>query len=112
MSEQIVITATARKDYSLVKKSELTRYTTVAITSLNLTKREAFSPLDAFYTSEHLEYDYALPQEWLDAFVKECGLEYHLVMMSTVFVYRGQACGPVSCVKEVQEALERYYYNY
>lgn len=56
---------------------------------------------------EYRRCDYALPQQWLDWFVKETGLEYEKVRSSTVWVYTvGFVFGiPFSSDDEVQETI-------
>lgn len=53
-------------------------------------------------------FDYSLPQEWLNWFCRESGLEYHTVLFTTVWSYAGGSWGtPVSCWDEVVEWIER-----
>lgn len=93
--------------YSFVGNDEFPRYFQKDIPEIS--KGEAFSKL----SKEKYEYDFALPQFWLDEFVKESGLEYHLILSTTVWVYeRGSfRSGAVSICVEVQRALEKYFYK-
>ena len=54
-------------------------------------------------------HDMALPQGWLDWFVEETGLDYHLVLGTTAWVYCvGELGGrPISGCVEVQEQIDR-----
>jgi len=53
-------------------------------------------------------WDYALPQNWLDKFCERTGLNYHLVLSTTVWEYpEGSIFGrPNSCCQEVQDAID------
>ena len=63
-----------------------------------LTKEEAFKELTTF--------DYALPQDWLDNFVEKSGLNYDLVLSTTVWCYDNSLFGqPATCSIEVYEKL-------
>lgn len=59
-------------------------------------------------------FDYALPQQWLDDFVRYAGLrpEYHFVLGTTFMLYsdkRGFRYGmPWSACVEVQNLIEMY----
>lgn len=55
-------------------------------------------------------YDTALPQQWLNNFVKETGLDYHHVLCTTVWMYEDSSSYPVSCCTEIQEKINRIYY--
>lgn len=51
-------------------------------------------------------YDTALPQNWLDWFVKESGLDYYLVLGTTVWSYDDCNGKPVSGCVEVQAKID------
>ena len=54
-------------------------------------------------------FDYALPQMWLDYFVKNTGLDYNLVLSNTVWCYDNSLFGyPVSACIEVQDEIDKY----
>lgn len=58
-------------------------------------------------------FDYTLPQEWLNSFSSDFGLDYFKISGTTVWAYeKGDNFGfPISCCVEVQRWLEKYYYN-
>ena len=53
-------------------------------------------------------FDYALPQNWLDSFVKKHPFAYNAVLSTTFWVYeKGCTFGrPVSGLEAVQKAIE------
>ena len=60
-------------------------------------------------------YDYAVPQNWLDAFAEFCKekypkVTYHLILSSTVWVYgyENKYTGPVTCCCEVKIAFDAW----
>ena len=55
-------------------------------------------------------FDCALPQPWLNRFVKLSGLDYDLVLQTTVWSYDRLRIGgePVSICDEVQAAITKY----
>lgn len=63
---------------------------------------------------EDVTFDYALPQHWLDAFVRWAGLrpEYHFVLSTTFMLYsdkRGFRHGmPWSACKEVDNLIKLF----
>lgn len=100
------------KEFSLVSKSEQQRWPKDCLPEL--TKGEIFDHLSSrekLFQDDALTFDYALPQTWLDDFVKRSGLEYHLVLGTTIWAYLGTVQGPVSCCIEVQRKLEKLYYE-
>ena len=67
----------------------------------NITKSEAFKNLKT--------YDYALPQEWLNDFVKFSKLDYGFVLSTTVWCYDNNFFGePVTCSIQVYEKIKDY----
>lgn len=57
---------------------------------------------------ESNSFDYALPQNWLDSFVGETGLDYNLVRSTTFMVYSKNLFGEiVSGCFEVQEQINK-----
>jgi hypothetical protein len=51
--------------------------------------------------------DYALPQQWLNAFVDKTGLDYQKVLYSTFWSYKGNTISgnPITAWDKVKEAL-------
>ena len=92
-------------DYKYIGNAEFPRYYKAQLPDIS--KSECFERLN----KEKYEFDYALPQNWLDEFVKKTKLEYHLVLSTTVWVYerKGFNSFPVSCCVEVQRAIEKEY---
>lgn len=92
-------------DYSYLTESDLGSVQLIELCPFRLlsysTKREKFELyLDNF--------DYALPQDWLDDFTVEYNLDYGLVLNTTVWCYDGSIFGyPVTCCTEVQDALNQ-----
>ena len=93
--------------WSFVDDVEFHRYYSDQLPEMS--KGEAFSKL----SNEKYEFDYALPQNWLDQFVLESRLDYHRVLSTTVWVYerKSHRSGAVSICVEVQRALEIYFYK-
>lgn len=96
-----------KNEWSLVSEQELMRWSADHFENFPTTKEQAFNPLKR----QSITFDYALPQDWLNWFVKESGLDYHLVLGTTVWSYRERMQGPVSCCEEVQVKLEELYYK-
>jgi hypothetical protein len=92
--------------FSLVSEDELKRWTKDALPEGS--KGEVFAPLGR---NKEIQFDYALPQQWLDNFVEKSKLPYDLVTGTTVWAYRGFVEGPVSCCMEVQICLQSYFYK-
>jgi hypothetical protein len=92
-------------DYREISNSEFPRYYSEQLP--NISKKECFEKLN----KKKYEFDYALPQNWLDSFVEKSHLEYHLVLGTTVWVYekKGLKSFPVSCCVEVQREIEKEY---
>jgi hypothetical protein len=66
-----------------------------------MTKAEVFKGLDNF--------DFALPQNWLNDFVDWSHFDYSLVLSTTVWSYVSSLFGmPVSCCIEVQNKIDEY----
>ena len=82
-------------------------YTAKQLKTAGLTKQELIErmiTLDLFR-----KYDTALPQYWLDWFVDISGLEYHLVLSTTVWCYDNPNCPyPISGCTEVQRMIDKY----
>jgi hypothetical protein len=59
---------------------------------------------------DHLSFDYALPQNWLNRFVAITKLDYNLVLSTTFWVYEiGSVFGkPISGCCEVQNKIDTY----
>ncbi len=55
-------------------------------------------------------YDVALPQPWIDRFVRKTGLDYWLVLSTTFWSYDRLRIGgePVSICDEVQAAIAKH----
>jgi len=51
-------------------------------------------------------FDFALPQDWINAFVKDTGLNYDLVRSTCFTVYDGGLGRIVSGLKEIQDILD------
>lgn len=86
----------------------LEKYTIQELESKNMTKGELFAELRK--DTAH-EFDYALPQDWLDAFSEFCKVNdpkitYHLILGTTVWVYPESA--PLTRCTEVDKALDVY----
>lgn len=63
-----------------------------------MSKAQAFEGLDE-------TFDAALPQGWLDQFVERTGLDYYVVLSTTVWSYGRTLLGePVTCCCEVAQA--------
>ena len=68
---------------------------------------------DVFADFPHM-FDYAMPQEWLDAFADWCqthraAVTYDLIRSTTVWSYpEHDLCGPVTCCVEVMQAWDKY----
>ena len=56
-------------------------------------------------------FDYALPQNWLNAFVEKYNLDYSIVQSTTFYAYdnENRFGYPVSGCKEVQKLIELEY---
>lgn len=80
------------------------KYTWGQILKLNVTKREF-----AHIIGIDCPFDAALPQGWLDNFVKETGLEYHKVVWSCFSTYpkNGNGMEIVSGWDTVANILEK-----
>ncbi|GAH06296.1 unnamed protein product, partial [marine sediment metagenome] len=66
--------------------------------------------LDALYGSG--QWDFAIPQDWLNWFIDVTGLEYGLARSTIFWVYdQGSTCfgRPISGCKEVCEGLKSVY---
>jgi len=83
-----------------------TRFTRYQLEKMRLTKNELWRRMGLPETG----VDVALPQDWLNWFVKETRLDYNLVIATTFYVYeKGHAFGhPVSGCIEVQKKLDEY----
>jgi hypothetical protein len=92
-------------DYKHIGNDEFPRYYRAQLPDIS--KKECFERL----SKEKYEFDYALPQNWLDEFVKKTHLEYHLVLSTTVWVYKRNSFEsfPVSVCVEVQRQIEKEY---
>jgi hypothetical protein len=69
----------------------------------NWTKQKLFEKMGLNVT-----IDYALPQQWLDSFVKTSGLDYHLVLGTTFYAYSSELNMfgvPISGCFEVNQKL-------
>lgn len=60
-------------------------YTTEALEEMNISKGDLITMMGL--EKWDIEYDTALPQDWLDDFVRTTGLPYNLVLSTTVWVY-------------------------
>jgi len=91
--------------YKNIPNSEFPRYYSNQLP--NISKSECFGKL----SKEKYEFDYALPQTWLDEFVKKTRLKYDLVLSTTVWVYKRHSFEsfPISCCVEVQREIEKEY---
>lgn len=86
-------------------------YTQEQLIKAGMTKRELIKRMqEALVWATTEAYDPALPQGWLDEFVRETGLDYHLVLSTTVWVYgQGDHFGkPISGCVEVQREIENW----
>jgi hypothetical protein len=54
-------------------------------------------------------FDYALPQDWLNDFVKRHKLNYDVVLSTTFMLYDGRWTGPVTGCLEVSRYLDDDY---
>jgi len=66
--------------------------------------------LDTLYGSG--QWDFAIPQSWLNCFIEVIGLDYQLVRSTTFWVYDPEnSCfdRPISGCKEVQEGLRFFF---
>lgn len=93
------------KEYSILTDSQLHRWDEKNLPGKS--KGDMFEHLSDKQNFPGLSFDYALPQNWLDQFCKKFNLEYYLVLGTTVWVYYKGQEGPVSCCREVQEAIEK-----
>lgn len=82
-------------------------YTINRLAEMRVTKAELFE--------QHVRpFDFALPQEWLNAFANWCktqapNLTYRLITSTTVWSYAVSSTGiPLSACREVAEALRDY----
>lgn len=78
-------------------------YTIEQLKKMNLTKGQLIKKMGV------KTYDTALPQNWLNNFVDWTGLDYHLVLSTTVWNYTQEGFGqPLSGCTEVQEKIYQY----
>ena len=86
-----------------MKISELRgKYTLAQLQENPKSKKDVFGQLES-------EFDYALPQNWLDDAVQKTGLPYNLVMSTCITSYQDSFFGTIfSCCSEVQSELDRY----
>lgn len=88
------------------------QYTFEELNQMRITKGELF----ALLKSEGVEFDYALPENWVDALHAFCEVHnplitYHLIVSTTVWVYLPKGDyfgGPCTACKEVQEAINAW----
>ncbi len=77
-------------------------FTEARIKQMALTKEELIKKM-AIYK---IAYDVALPQDWLNDFVKRSGLDYDLVRSTTITAYFETATFMASGCREVMEILD------
>lgn len=87
---------------------DYTKYTFTELNQMGVTKGELFAELRKDKTHE---FDYALPQDWLNEFATFCEkhaplVTYDLIRSTTVWVYPESA--PMSLCIEVDAALDVY----
>ena len=56
-------------------------------------------------------FDFALPQQALDSFVRETGLPYDFVLSTSVWIYASDYKGMFSACYEVQKQIEQLNYG-
>jgi len=58
--------------------------------------------------SQYLDFDYALPQKWLNHIIKNYDIDYNLLKLTTVWSYKeNRIIGkPLSICQEIQEQLD------
>lgn len=86
------------------------QYTYSELNQMRQTKGELFAQLQR----EGIEFDYALPQDWLNEFSAYCEkhnpiVTYHLISSTTVWAYGNVFGTPVTVCSDVQVMLDRFY---
>lgn len=78
--------------------------------NLNKTKRDLFLSMNC---NPPIAVDYALPQQWLNEFVKKTGLDYDQVRFSTFYAYPETSTFglPISGCYEVNKQLDAKHFN-
>jgi len=87
---------------------ELKKYTWQELNEMRVSKGELFAELRSDKTHE---FDYALPQDWLDALAAFCEqyaplVTYDLIRSTTVWVYPESA--PLTVCTDVDKAIDLY----
>ena len=79
-------------------------YTIEQLNKAHMTKGELIKRMNI------KNYDTALPQKWLDNFVKFSGLDYHLVLSTTIWSYDNDNTfgKPISGCIEVQDKIDKW----
>jgi len=71
----------------------------------NQTKADLFKPLQ----DAEQDFDFALPQQWLNYMVSGYNIDYEMVRFSTVWLYPQDR--PFSMCAEVAKKISDYYYQ-
>ena len=70
---------------------------------MNVTKEHIFKGLE-------FTFDYALPQTWLNMLVNQTGIDYNVVISTTVWGYPPKFLMgiPITACVEVQQAIDKF----